>query len=56
VNVRDDTKPVKGATVRGGGKVAHTNAKGLASLKGFKRHTLVKVTKAGYVGTAFRVP
>jgi len=56
VKVRDDTTPVKGATVRGGGKVAHTNAKGLASLKGFKRHALVRVTKAGYVGTAFRVP
>jgi len=56
VKVRDDTTPVKGATIRGGGKVAHTNAKGLASLKGFKRHALVRVTKAGYVGTAFRVP
>jgi hypothetical protein len=56
VKVRDDTTPVKSATVRGGGKVAHTNAKGLASLKGFKRHALVRVTKAGYVGTAFRVP
>ncbi|TMM06301.1 MAG: exo-alpha-sialidase [Actinobacteria bacterium] len=56
VKVRDDTAPVKGATLRGGGKVAHTNAKGLASLAGFKRHALVKVTKAGYVGTSFRVP
>jgi hypothetical protein len=56
VKVRDDIAPVKGATIRGGGKVAHTNAKGLASLKGFKRHALVKVTKAGYVGTSFRVP
>jgi hypothetical protein len=54
--VRDDVAPVKGATLRGGGKVAHTNAKGLASLAGFKRHTLVKVTKPSYVGTAFRVP
>ena len=35
--------------------IAHTNAKGLASLKGFKRHALVKVTKAGYFGTSFRV-
>ena len=56
VKVRDDTAPVRGATLRGGGKVAHTNAKGLASLAGFKRHALVKVTKAGYVGTSFRVP
>jgi hypothetical protein len=29
---------------------------GIASLKGFKRHALVKVTKAGYVGASFRVP
>jgi hypothetical protein len=56
VKIRDDVAPVKGATLRGGGKVAHTNAQGLASLKGFKRHALVKVTKAGYVGTSFRVP
>ena len=56
VKVRDDTAPVKGATIRGGGKVVHTNAKGLASLKGFKRHVLVGVTKAGYVATSFRVP
>jgi hypothetical protein len=56
VKVRDDVRPVKGATIRGGGKVAHTNAKGVASLKGFKRHAFVKVTKAGYVGTSFRIP
>jgi hypothetical protein len=56
VKVRDDVAPVKGATLRGGGKVAHTNAKGFASLKGFKRHALVRVTKAGYVATSFRVP
>jgi len=56
VKVRDDTAPVKGATIRGGGKVGHTNAKGLASLKGFKRHALVRVTRAGYVATSFRVP
>jgi hypothetical protein len=56
VKVRDDVAPVKGATLRGGGKVAHTNAKGLASLKGFKRHALVRVTKAGYVATSFSVP
>jgi hypothetical protein len=56
VKVRDDTAPVKGATLRGGGKVAHTNAKGVASLNGFKRHARVRVTKAGYVGTSFRVP
>jgi hypothetical protein len=56
VKVRDDIAPVKGATIRGGGKVAHTNTKGLASLNGFKRHALIKVTKAGFVGTSFRVP
>jgi len=56
VKVLDDIAPVKGATVRGGGKIAHTNAKGIASLTGFKRRALVKVTKAGYVGTSFRVP
>jgi hypothetical protein len=56
VKIRDDIAPVKGATLRGGGKVAHTNAKGRASLKGFKRHARVKVTKAGFVGTSFRVP
>lgn len=56
VKVRDDTAPVKGATLRGGGKVAHTNGKGTASLAGFKRHVLVKVTKPGYMGTSFRVP
>ncbi len=56
VKIRDDVAPVKGATLRGGGKVAHTNAQGRASLKEFKRHARVKVTKAGYVGTSFRVP
>jgi hypothetical protein len=56
VKVRDDIAPVKGATIRGAGKVAHTNAKGLASLKGFKRHARVRVSKPGYVGTSFRVP
>jgi hypothetical protein len=56
VKVRDDIAPIKGATIRGGGKVAHTNAKGIASLKGFRRHARVEVTRAGYVGTTFRVP
>jgi hypothetical protein len=56
VKVRDDIAPIKGATIRGGAKVAHTNAKGIASLKGFRRHAKVEVTKAGYVGTTFRVP
>jgi hypothetical protein len=56
VKVRDDIAPVNGATIRGSGKVAHTNAKGIASLKGFKRHALVNVTKAGYIGASFRIP
>jgi hypothetical protein len=56
VKVRDDVAPVKGATIRGGGKVAHTSAKGIAPLVGFKRHARVTVTKPGYAGTSFRVP
>jgi hypothetical protein len=56
VKVRDDIAPVKGATLRGGGKVRHTNAKGLASLKGLRHHATVTVTKPGYVATSFRVP
>ncbi|HEX6490914.1 MAG TPA: hypothetical protein VF002_06030 [Gaiellaceae bacterium] len=56
VKIRDDIAPVRGAMLRGGGKVAQTNAKGLASLKGFTRHALVKVTKPGYAATSFRVP
>jgi hypothetical protein len=56
VKVRDDIAPVKGATIRAGGKVVHTNAKGVASLLGFKRHARATVTKASYVGTSFRVP
>jgi hypothetical protein len=56
VKVRDDIAPVKGATIRAGGKVAHTNAKGVASLVGFKHHARATVTKPGYVGTSVRVP
>lgn len=56
VKVRDDIAPVAGATLRGGGKVAHTNARGVAALQGFKRHARVRVTKGGYIGTSFRVP
>jgi hypothetical protein len=56
VRIRDDTAGVKGATLRGGGRIAKTNAKGRASLKGFKRHARVHVTKSGYVGASFRVP
>jgi hypothetical protein len=56
VKVRDDVAPVKGATIRSGSKVAHTNAKGVASLVGFRRHARVTVTKPGYAGTSFRVP
>ena len=56
VKVRDDVAPVKGAAIRVGGKIAHTDAKGVASLKGFKRHSRATVTKAGYVGASFRVP
>ena len=54
--VRDDIAPLKGATLRSGKQVVHTNAKGLAPLKVFKHHAGVRVTKAGYVGASFRVP
>jgi hypothetical protein len=54
--VRDDIAPLKGATLRSGKKVVHTTAKGLAPLKGFKRHAHVRVTRAGFVGASFRVP
>lgn len=54
--VRDDIAPVKGATLRARNQVVHTNAKGLAPLKGFKRHARVHVTKSQYVGASFRVP
>jgi hypothetical protein len=56
VKVRDDTAAVEGATVRAGGKVAHTNAKGIASLAGFAHRARATVTKPGFVGTSFRVP
>jgi hypothetical protein len=35
VRVLDDGAPVAGAKVAGGGRVARTNARGVASLKGF---------------------
>lgn len=46
---------LKGATLRGGGRTLHTNARGKASLGKLRRGTLVRVTKAGYTPTAFRV-
>ncbi len=54
--VRDDIAPLKGATLRTGKKVVHTNAKGLAPLKGFRRHARVRVTRKNFVGASFRVP
>jgi hypothetical protein len=53
--VLDDGCPVAGATLRGGGRTAHTNAQGRASLKGFRRGAHVRVTASGYLGTSFRV-
>lgn len=53
--VSDDGFRLKGATLSGGGRTLHTNAKGKASLGKFRRGTLVRVTKAGYTPTAFRV-
>jgi hypothetical protein len=53
--VSDDGFRLKGATLSGGGRTLHTNAKGKAALGKFRRGTLVRVTKAGYTPTAFRV-
>jgi hypothetical protein len=54
--VLDDGFAVKGATVKGGGKTLKTNAAGVASLAGIKRHALMAVSAAGYAPTSFRVP
>jgi hypothetical protein len=56
VRVLDDGFPVAGASLRGGGHTAMTDGKGNAPLAGFPEHTLVKVTKAGYAPTSFRLP
>ena len=53
--VSDDGVRLKGATLRGGGRTLHTNARGKASLGKLRRGTLVRVTKAGYTPTSFRV-
>jgi hypothetical protein len=53
--VSDDIVRLKGATLEGGGRTLHTDARGRASLGKFKRGTLVRVTKAGYTPTSFRV-
>lgn len=55
VTVSDDGVRLKGATLKGGGRTLHTNARGKASLGKFRRGTLVRVTKAGYTPTSFRV-
>src|SRR5207253_9344432 len=54
--VTDDGFPVKGATLKGGGKTLHTNASGRASLAGVKRHTRLTVSAAGYTATSFKTP
>ncbi len=56
VRVLDDGFPVRGATLRGGGHSAKTDAKGAAALKGFPKHAPVKVTAAGYAPASFRAP
>lgn len=53
--VSDGGVRIKGATLRGGGRMLHTNARGKVSLGKFRRGTLVRVTKAGYTPTSFRV-
>jgi hypothetical protein len=52
--VTDDGFPVAGATVRGGGKKAKTNAKGVAKLK-LKKHTRVVASKSGYTAASATV-
>jgi len=54
--VLDDGFPVSGATLKGGGKTLHTNAKGDAAIAKLAKRTQVTVLAAGYAGTSFRVP
>jgi hypothetical protein len=54
--VLDDGFPVKGATVKGGGKTLKTNAAGTVSLAGLKRHASMAVSAPGYAPASFRVP
>lgn len=53
--VSDGGVRLKGATLKGGGRALHTNARGKVSLGKFKRGTRVRVTKAGYTPASFRV-
>jgi hypothetical protein len=55
VKVTDDGFGVK-ATLRGGGRVLHTSAAGVAKLSGFKRGTRIVVGAAGYVPASFHTP
>lgn len=55
VKVTDDGFGVK-ATLRGGGRVLHTNAAGVAKLSGFRRRTRIVVGAVGYVPASFRTP
>jgi hypothetical protein len=54
--VLDDGFPVKGATLKGGGKTLHTNAKGRAVIAKLAKKARITVTAAGYTPTSFRVP
>src|SRR5579884_2988107 len=54
--VLDDHFPVKGATLKAGGRTLHTNGKGQAKIRKLKKHTLVRVRASGYTPTSFRVP
>jgi hypothetical protein len=55
VTVTDDGLGVK-ATLRGGGRVVHTSAAGVAKLSGFKRRTRIVVGAAGYAPAFVTVP
>jgi hypothetical protein len=54
--VLDDGFPVKGATLKGGGKTLHTDAKGHAAIAKLAKGTGVSVSAAGYTPTSLRVP
>jgi hypothetical protein len=53
VKVTDDGFGVK-ATLRGGGRVLHTSAAGVAKLGGFRRKTRIVVGAPGYAPASFR--
>ena len=54
--VLDDGFPVAGATVKGGGRTLKTNAAGIVTLAGVRRHAAMAVSAPGYTPTGFRAP